>query len=107
MNRKGFINCVMPLIRDKTSDIRSSTEKRRSEYCGRNYDIVEKIEGREGDFLINLDGGIASINFNLGFDSIKNIMQFQLYQEIEGEVEIRTVKDDKYSKEDASIFYKN
>lgn len=100
----GFINRVMPLIRYLTSDIICKEPVRRCERCGRNYDIVEEIDGREGDFLINADGSILSVDLNLNYRIMKNIKQFQIVQEKMGKAEIRIIKEDGYTADDTNIF---
>jgi phenylacetate-CoA ligase len=100
----GFINRVMPLIRYMTSDICQTTSRTRCEGCGRNYDIIEEIEGREGDFLINADGYIISINLSLDYTIMKKIKQFQIVQEKPGEAEILIIKRTGYTAEDTDRF---
>lgn len=91
----GFINYAMPLIRYRTGDICTEVIKWCSD-CGRAYDIVSGIEGRIGDFLINADGQIVSINLSVDFNILKNVKRFQLYQEYAGKVELRIWPDSTY-----------
>jgi phenylacetate-CoA ligase len=50
----GFWNLAMPLIRYDTGDI--VTKSNRPCPCGRQFDVVESIDGREGDVIITPSG---------------------------------------------------
>ncbi len=84
----GFINYAMPLIRYRTGDVCAEINKGCPD-CGRDYDVVSRIEGRTGDFLINLVGQIVSVNLSIDINVLKNVKKFQLHQEYAGKVELR------------------
>jgi len=54
----GFINPAMPLIRYRTGDVavRGSSECP----CGRNYEVLDRIEGRIQEYLVDRNGSLAS-----------------------------------------------
>jgi phenylacetate-CoA ligase len=97
----GFINYAMPLIRYRTGDI-CTKDGNHCLVCGRDYDLLEEIEGRIGDFLVNVDEQIISVNLNIDFRVFENIERFQLYQEYQGKVELRIWPKDSYKDGDAN-----
>lgn len=97
----GFINYAMPLIRYRTGDI-CTKDGNHCLVCGRNYDLLEEIEGRIGDFLVNVDGQIISVNLTMDTSVFEHTERFQLYQESPGEVELRIWPEDSYSGEDSN-----
>ena len=96
----GFINYAMPLIRYRTGDL--CTEVRRAcTECGRNYDTMNAIVGRMGDFLVTADEQIVSIYLDIDFSVFTNIKRFQFYQELPGVVVLRIWPQDSFHIDDA------
>ena len=90
----GFNNYAMPFIRYKTGDIATFYEKKCS--CGRNYKTFNKIEGRSDDYIYTMDGrkvSLTALIFGQHFEAFEQIKKMQLYQENNGEIEIRIVKN--------------
>lgn len=54
----GFNNYAMPLIRYKTGDIAVHDNQRCS--CGRNYSLLERIEGRTQAYFVDKTGSLIS-----------------------------------------------
>jgi len=96
----GFNNYAMPFIRYKTGDLAVYTKQKCS--CGRNYQLIEKVEGRQQEFIIAKDGHLISLGDMQIFFVFDNIKQFQFYQFKQGEVVFKIVKKDTYTEEDTS-----
>jgi phenylacetate-CoA ligase len=82
---------AMPLIRYKVGDVGrlSSSEMCK---CGRGFDILEKIEGRDSDFIHTPNGNRLIVHFFTGiFEYYPEIQQFCIYQKTLEEIEIHIV----------------
>ena len=87
----AFDNPVMPFIRYRTEDYGVLGVP--SCACGRNYPILDRIEGRLQEFIVTRSGRLISICV-MGaahFDMLDNVYQTQYYQEEPGKVEFRVV----------------
>ncbi|HBZ02028.1 MAG TPA: CoF synthetase [candidate division Zixibacteria bacterium] len=95
----GFNNYVTPFIRYRTMDIGVVGAEQCS--CGRNYPILEKIEGRLQELLVSNDNRLIPISsLNMHNTLFDNIRQFQFYQERKGEVDLNLVRAGSYSEQD-------
>jgi phenylacetate-CoA ligase len=88
----SFWNFATPLIRYRTRDFAelgaSSCEK-----CGRNYQLLNKIEGRLQEFLVTKDKRLISMTaINMHDDIFDDLMQFRFYQDKMGEVTFNYVR---------------
>lgn len=84
-------NRVMPLIRYRTGDISSSSEKICE--CGRGLSLMNTIEGRTTSLMLTSRGDIISgPSLTLVFRDIKEVKQVQLYQSIPEKLIVRLVK---------------
>jgi phenylacetate-CoA ligase len=92
----------MPLIRYKTGDVCERAANACPD-CGRSYDIVQNLQGRSGDFLVNTDGRIVSVYLDVYPDVFQKVHRFQLYQDHPGKVELRVWPDKNYREGDAAI----
>jgi len=54
----GFNNYAMPFIRYRTGDIASYSQRKCR--CGRNYPLLEKIEGRTQEYFIDNNGSLVT-----------------------------------------------
>jgi phenylacetate-CoA ligase len=91
----GFNNYVMPFIRYETNDIAILSNKKCS--CGRNYLLIEKIEGRNQEYIVLKNGTLVPL-LSLPFSSfLLDVKQFQFYQETAGEVILKIVKMPSYN----------
>jgi len=95
----SLTNYVCPLIRYRTMDIAVATEKRCS--CGRQYPLLEKVEGRLQEFIVTRNGHLISVTpINYESEAFENIRQFQMYQEEKGELIMKVVRKPAYTEED-------
>jgi len=95
----GFNNYATPFIRYKTMDlgIWSNKECR----CGRQYQLLERIEGRLQEFIVTGTGRLISMTaINMHSDVFDNVKQFQFYQDTPGKVIFKVVKKKTYSDRD-------
>lgn len=85
----GLLNFGMPLIRYKTGDISSWHDE----------GVLNNIEGRWNyDQLVANDGSLISMTaLNMHSEVFKNVIRYQMYQTIPGEVTIRVVPSKNYS----------
>ncbi|MEG3055650.1 MAG: hypothetical protein RQM90_05995 [Methanoculleus sp.] len=80
----SLTNYVCPLIRYRTRDVAVATAERCS--CGRQYPLLEKVEGRLQEFIVTRGGHLISVTpINYESGAFENIRQFQMYQETMGE----------------------
>lgn len=97
----GFINTVMPLIRYRTGDW--AVVRKGWCPCGRKYPLLEKIEGRwYQDMIVGRRGNLLSISaINTHSDVYDRVKQYQFWQEREGEVVLKIIKDKGYRDQDS------
>jgi phenylacetate-CoA ligase len=93
----GFYNFAMPFIRYRTGDM--------AIYNGKTDGIVKlaKITGRTQDYIITNNGNkvaITALIFGQHFQAFKNILKWQLQQDLPGKVKVKIIKGPKYSSED-------
>jgi len=56
----GFNNYACPFIRYRTGDLAVVAADKRCS-CGRNYQLIERIEGREQEYLVAKDGSLVPL----------------------------------------------
>lgn len=91
----GFNNRAMPLIRYKTQDYAQFGGYGCA--CGRNYMILDKIEGRLQDYIVTKDGSLVSLGSVVGGiheNEWAGIKKVQFEQSKEGSLVARVVKPD-------------
>ena len=103
----GFHTYIFPFIRYKTDDLGVYTSKKCE--CGRNYPLLERIEGRSQEFLVSKTNRLASLTgfFGLIVKSSLNVKESQLYQDTPGEIVISIVKGENYSESDTKHILEN
>lgn len=87
----SFWNQATPFIRYRTGDLAKRTGTRCTA-CGRQFDLISKIEGRTGQYVRGANGNLFSLTsliFAQHFEAFSAIKNFQLVQEKPGEVLIR------------------
>lgn len=97
----SFINYAMPFIRYKTADLAVNTNNLCS--CGRKYNMIKKIEGREQELIFTSNGSkvsMTSIIFAQHFKSFGKIVNMQLVQNEVGEVIVKIIEKEKLREED-------
>ncbi|NLM28929.1 MAG: phenylacetate--CoA ligase family protein [Methanomicrobiales archaeon] len=96
----NLTNYVCPLIRYRTRDVAVATTERCS--CGRQYPLLEKVEGRLQEFIVTRSGHLISVTpINYESGAFENIRQFQMYQETMGELIVKVVRKPTYTREDS------
>ncbi|ABN58233.1 coenzyme F390 synthetase-like protein [Methanoculleus marisnigri JR1] len=101
----NLTNFVCPLIRYRTMDL--ATAAGRGCSCGRNYPVLERVEGRVQDFIVTGKGELLSgIAMNIDTNAFDNVKQFQFYQMKVGEVILNIVRKPTFSKQDAEYLYR-
>jgi len=100
----NLTNLVCPLIRYRTMDVAVLGKGPCS--CGRNYPLLERVEGRVQEFIVTGKGELLSgITMNIDTDAFDNVKQFQFYQEKVGEVILNIVKKPTFGDRDANYLY--
>ncbi|MCK8518694.1 phenylacetate--CoA ligase family protein [Methanoculleus sp. 7T] len=100
----NLTNFVCPLIRYRTMDLATAAQGPCT--CGRNYPLLERVEGRVQDFIVTGKGELLSgITMNIDTDAFDNVKQFQFYQEKVGEVILNVVRKPGFSDLDAEYLY--
>ncbi|WP_297906223.1 phenylacetate--CoA ligase family protein [uncultured Parabacteroides sp.] len=91
----GFKNMGMPFIRYEIGDI--ATFSKEKCYCGLQSQVIAAIEGRNGDYVITPEG-TKIMRFSYLFKDTRNIKECQVVQRKIGEVTLRIVRRDGYTK---------
>ncbi len=89
----GFINKVFPLIRYKVDDVVQLAPSSNG-IC-----VVEKIEGRDDDYVILKDGQKIG-RLDLAFKQVNELLAAQIIQEKVGEIIVNLIPDKKFTKLD-------
>jgi phenylacetate-CoA ligase len=96
----SFWNYATPFIRYRTMD-RARKGPVGCEVCGRQFPLLENIEGRLQEIVITETGRYISMTaLNMHSDVFENVRQFQFYQDTPGEVTFRVLRKDSYAEED-------
>jgi len=92
-------NYAMPLIRYKVGDV--VTRSTRTCSCGRGLPLIERVEGREADFVLTPGGKLISgISLTENFAlHIRGTAQVQIVQETARHLRLRIVPDDEYGRD--------
>jgi len=94
----GLTNPAMPFIRYRTSDL-AAIGNDSCARCGRRHQLIDKIEGRINDFLINKDGRIIP-RLLPWIEVFPNTRQCQFFQEVAGKAVLRIVRSGSYAEAD-------
>jgi len=96
----SFWNIGTPFIRYRTMDMGRKDHKSCNE-CGRNFLMINKIEGRLQEYIITKSGRhISMAAINMHSDVFINVKQFQFYQAAIGEMSFRLIPNQKFTKKD-------
>ena len=97
----GFLNWATPFIRYRTGDIATYTSKKCR--CGRNYPLLESLQGRIQEYVVAYDGSLLpftalaiAYNNDVGWTN-ERIKQIQFLQEERGEIIIYVTKVSSFS----------
>jgi phenylacetate-CoA ligase len=91
-----FINRAMPLIRYEVGDV--VVPSTRACKCGRGLPLIERVEGREADYVVTPAGNLISgISLTENFANlVPGTAQMQIVQESITQLRIRLVADDTF-----------
>lgn len=95
----SFVNFASVFIRYKTDDLVEVSEKNQCK-CGRQHRIIDKIVGRNQDYLLGKDCqhiSVAAINSHS--KAFEGILGLQYYQEKKGKAIIRVVAKDELTED--------
>ena len=93
-------NCGMPFIRFRIGDLARPLQEKCK--CGRGLPLMSSVVGRDTDIVVTPDGNyLVAYFFGHIFESMMSVDQFQVVQEAEDEIEVKIVKNNKFSNEDA------
>jgi len=88
-------NLAMPFIRYRTGDIASWSSETCE--CGQSFPVINRIEGRQTDYLVAEDGELISGTFAAaGLWHLPHLMYSQIVQKELGRIEVRIVKGEGY-----------
>jgi phenylacetate-CoA ligase len=92
-------NLAMPLIRYKVGDVVVPTSRRCD--CGRGLPLIERVEGREADYVLTPSGKLISgISLTENFAlCIRGAAQVQIVQDAVNHLRLRMVTDDVFDVE--------
>ncbi|RIJ49711.1 phenylacetate--CoA ligase family protein [Maribellus luteus] len=99
----SFWNYTTPLIRYRTMDY-AEVGSGHCEKCGRNYQLLNKIEGRKQDIIIDKEGNkitLTALIFAQHFHAFGNIRQLQVVQEEMGKITLVVIPNNNFSGKDA------
>ncbi len=104
----GFWNMAMPLIRYDTGDIVTKSDDICP--CGRKFQLIESIEGREGDVIRTPSGRHLGVTLMIQLLYVicgtKHIAESQIIQDAVDHLTIEYVPTGKFGKEDLEEFRK-
>jgi len=82
----SFWNYATPFIRYKTMDFAEVGDER-CEKCGRNYQLLDSIDGRLQEFIVSKSKNLVSMTaINMHDDIFDELEQFRFYQDTVGKV---------------------
>lgn len=91
-----FTNKAMPFIRYLVGDVAIAEDKNKTCKCGRDLNLLQKVEGRVNDLFKLPDGRILTSHvWHVLFRSIKEIKKFQIVQKKIDTIEVSVVLEDK------------
>jgi len=97
----GFNNYVMPFIRFKTQDVGVYSTRRCN--CGRNYPLMQRVEGRLQDYFVSFNGDLVPLTGGtdgLILEVSENVRKAQFCQDRRGHATLKLVKKDSYNEHD-------
>ena len=101
----SFWNYATPFIRYVTDDIAQKGEFG-CKKCGRQHQLIDKIEGRKQEIIISKKGRYISMAaMNMHTDVFKNVAQFQFFQQEEGRIDLRVIPKKDFSVKDELKIY--
>jgi phenylacetate-CoA ligase len=99
-----LFNLVMPLLRYRTGDYVQAETSGCS--CGSSFRTVEKILGRNYNYIVTPEGYRISIINHIP-RGVKNLIETQFYQDKPGEVVLRVITNGRFTEQDKALLVKN
>jgi len=99
----SFWNFATPFVRYRTMDYAELGANKCAE-CGRNYQLLNRIEGREQDFVIDMQGNritLTALIFAQHFICFGRIKQMQIKQTEKGKISVLVVPTKDYNEKDS------
>ncbi len=101
----SFWDYATPFIRYRTKDIAKKGNFGCNQ-CGRQFQLLEKIEGRLQEIIVTKTGRYISMTaINMHSNVFDNIKQFQFFQEEKGKVIFNIVRKNNYTEKDTEYIY--
>ncbi len=97
----GLYNYAMPLIRYKTRDTVTTDAEPKTCACGRHFRNIEKILGKQCDYLETVDGRLLGAVMSHSADNAKGVVMSQCVQDAKDHITIRMITDAAF--DDASL----
>lgn len=99
----GFTNDIFPFIRYRIGDMGIYTHQKCS--CGRQYQLLKKIEGRTQEFIRNKKGDELPMTGMYGIvpSSSNQVREYQFFQPEPGELELRIVRCSGFTHHDEKL----
>jgi phenylacetate-CoA ligase len=98
-------NFAMPFVRYKIQDYGRQLDGLCS--CGRGLSLMGSIEGRDSDIVRTADGKYLMVQFFVVFfERMEGVEQFQVVQKKIDEIEVKIVKNDRFTDKDAKVISK-
>lgn len=101
----NYNNALYPLIRYRTGDNIVLTAEQNCS-CGRTYPVIDRIEGRVGDFLLGEDGQRIHILNHIP-KGVDGLISCQFIQEKTDTIKILVVVDDSFTVKQEQILISN
>lgn len=92
----GFYNYAMPLIRYKTRDTVVPSKSGNVCSCGRQFRTVERILGKQCDYLQTPDGRYLGAVMSHSIDKAKGVVMSQCIQDAPGHIWVHYIADDSF-----------
>jgi phenylacetate-CoA ligase len=102
----SLLNYAMPLIRYKTGDISSWSEKENCD-CGSRKERLSKVHGRIRDLIVSKDGALIPLTVNALFSkSLENVIRYRIVQEVPGRITMLVVANNQFNDSDCDAIKK-
>jgi len=91
----GFTNDAMPLLRYRTGDYARIVQGATCT-CGRGFQVVEEVLGRNDDFVVTASGALAG-RLDHVLKGLSDIVEAQILQEADGSIRVFVVPGERYT----------
>jgi phenylacetate-CoA ligase len=93
----GYYNYAMPLIRYRTRDDIELGDQSESCVCGRAFPIIDKIHGKQCDYIETPDGRFLGAVMSHSIDRGKGVVMSQCIQDAIDHIDVNLVVDSSYN----------